>query len=144
MRFITKNIKIEKTAEIRAISKETFEISPNRASNNSGSGTIKNPIAKEVTKTIPTNASIGKEVFISNSQMRKIPKSKNKKAPKETSKPKSKANPIPGKATWPKASPTKAILLVSIKEPKYPAVPPIKIPEIKPSSESSTEIIQVI
>jgi len=36
MRFITKNIKIEKTAEIRAISKETFEISPNRASNNSG------------------------------------------------------------------------------------------------------------
>jgi len=85
--------------EAITISKETLEISPNRASNNSGLGTIKNPIAKEATKTTPTNASIGKEVFISNSQIKKIPKSKNKKAPKETSKPKSKAKPIPGSAT---------------------------------------------
>src|SRR3989344_2738040 len=131
MSFTAKNIKIEKTTEAKASPKDTLEISPNKASSNSGSGTIKNPIAKEATKIMPTNASVGNEVLISNSQINKIPISKNKKAPKETFKPKSRAKPMPGKATWPKASPTKAILFVSIKEPKSPAAPPIKIPAIK-------------
>src|SRR3989338_6246139 len=118
MRLTVKNMAVDKTAEITAISKETLEISPNNDSNNSGWGTIKNPAAKDETKITPTRASVGKEVFISSSQIKKIPRSKKIKAPKETSKPNSKASPMPGKATWPRASPTKAILLVSINDPK--------------------------
>jgi len=50
-------------------------------------------------------------------------------------KPKVKAKAIHGKATWVKASPTKDILLTTMKEPRYPAAAatatPTKIKKIK-------------
>jgi len=79
-----------------------------------GLGRSSIPLSRFVKKVV----SVDNSVFVSSSQIRRMPKSKNTKAPKETLNPKSKASPMPGKATWPRASPTKAIFLVIIKEPR--------------------------
>jgi hypothetical protein len=82
-------------------------------------------------KTRAVRASIGSFVLISNTQIRTIPSITNGNAPRETSKPYIKAKAIPGKVRCPRGPATRAILLLSIRDPRYPAAPPIKIPDIK-------------
>ena len=78
---------------------DTFEISPINASSNSGCGVIKKPKAKLKTKITPTKVSVGKKVFFSKNQINRTPAKRKTNAPNETFNPKSRAKPMPGKAT---------------------------------------------
>ncbi len=85
-------------------------------------------------KTTAVNASIGNLVLISNNQIKIIPNITKGKAPKEILKSYNKAIAIPGSVKCPRGPATRAILLLNMRDPKYPAAPPIKIPAVKLNS----------
>ena len=101
-RLIYEIKKMMPVTEITVINKSTLsteDISPNSVSSNSGSGVMSKPIAKLNVKNIPTSASDGSSVFLSNAHIPTVAKNSAAKAPKKGLKPQSNAKAIPGKAT---------------------------------------------
>ncbi len=93
-------------------------MSPNNASNSSGSGVIKIPRAKLNAKNIPTRVSDDNSVLLSKNHMPTIAKNKAVKAPKNGLISRIIAMAIPGRATWEITSPTRDILFMIINEPR--------------------------
>jgi len=126
-----KRREMDTAAEMTVYQKVICEISPTKAVSACSMGKNKKVIATPEAKTIAVKASIGNFVLISNNQIKTIPKITKGKAVKETLKSYSKARAIPGSVKWPSGPATRAILLLNIREPIYPAAPPIKIPAVK-------------
>jgi len=121
-----------------------FDMSPTKAVSACPIGRNKKAIATPEVKTIAVKASADNFVLISKSQIRIIPKMTKGKAPKETSKPYKRAKAIPGSVKWPRGPATKAIFFESIKVPKYPAAPPMKIPAIKLNENCSMILVSMM
>lgn len=116
-----------KKVVVRVRLSDSCEISPRSACCALASGSMRNESASDDEKTMAVIASVGKCVFCSKPQIIMLPKRRKASAHSDMSIPYKKPKAIPGKVRWPRAPLISAIRLVTISEPRYPAMHPIQL-----------------